>query len=94
MFFIVLIEFTSNKIDTTFHGLFHLVIFHLSVMQNPSKNVFMLVTKDFPLENLIKRGRCPFFWVHFYVMYSWGWKCLWWRRQVNKMVGTSSQCVF
>ena len=41
MFFIVLIEFTSNQIDTTFHGLFHLVIVHLSVMQNPSKIVFM-----------------------------------------------------
>lgn len=67
MFFIVLIEFTSNQIDKTFHGLFHLVIVHLSVMQNPSKIVFMLVTKDFPLENLTKRGRCPFFWVHFYV---------------------------
>lgn len=61
MFFIVLIEFTSNQIDKTFHGLFHLVIVHLSVMQNPSKIVFMLVTKDFPLENLTKRGCWPFF---------------------------------
>ena len=50
LFLIVLIDFTSNKIDTTFHGLFHLVIFHLSVMQNSTKNVFMLVTTDFPLE--------------------------------------------
>ena len=54
MIFIVLIEFTSNKIDTTFHSLLHLVIFHLSVMKNPSKNVCMLVTKDFPLEKPYK----------------------------------------
>ena len=37
LFLIVLIDFASNKIDTTFHGLLHLVIFHLSVMQNSTK---------------------------------------------------------
>ena len=54
LFLIVLIELTSNEIDTTFHGLFHQVIFHLLVLQNSSKNVFMLVTKDFPLEKPYK----------------------------------------
>ena len=37
-----------------YNYLFHLVIFHLSVMQNSSKNVFMLLTKDFPLEKPYK----------------------------------------
>ena len=49
LFLIVLIDFTSNKIDTTFHSLLHLVIFHLSVMQNCTKKG-KKEKKDFPSE--------------------------------------------
>lgn len=45
LFLIVLIDFTSNKIDTTFHGLLH----HLSVMQNSTKKE-KKEKKDFPSE--------------------------------------------